>query len=175
MRILVVSLVALAAPLIAESERATASSARFAELRKQSEQITTSSSEEDVISLLGEPQCKGSGGWGHLDRKVWCYLSFTNDSLHQAFSVSFDTKTSCSVSQVEISREELKKSPLHVSTGTVLMVYRDYPTKGGEGFLCDVRFNRDVQDITIGVSVGTLDRVKGTPQVGESIRVEKHL
>src|SRR5688572_15661366 len=101
---LAVALVALVSPLLADSKDAAASLKRFGELRKQSEGITKESSEKDVISLLGEPQSKGNGGWGHPERKVWHYLNYTDDSLHRSFSVSFDPRTGCSVSQVEIFR-----------------------------------------------------------------------
>lgn len=175
MRFLSVALVLLSSPLFAESEAATASLKRFAELGKKAESITKESSEKDVVSILGEPQSKGTGGWMHPDRKVWHYLHFTDDSLHRSFAVWFDPEAGCSVSKQAISRAELAKSQLLVSTGKVIDVYRDYPEKGGEGFYCTVRFKQEARDFTVGVAVvvATLDRVKGKPKIGATVRVEQ--
>lgn len=173
MNMLAVVLVLLSSSLSAEPEAATASLKRFAELGRKAESITKESSEKDVVSILGEPQSKGNGGWMHPDRKVWHYLYYTDDSLHRSFAVWFDPEAGCSVSKQAISRAELEKSPLLVSTGKVIDVYRDYPEKGGEGFLCTVRFKQDAQDLTLGVAVATLDRVKGKPRIGATVRVEQ--
>jgi hypothetical protein len=175
MRFLSVALVLLTSPLFAESEAATAALKRFAELGKKAESITKESSEKDVVSILGEPLSKGNGGWVHPDRKVWHYLCYTDDSLHRSFAVWFDPEAGCSVSKLEISRAELAKSPLVVSTGKVIDVYPDYPEKGGEGFYCTVRFKQDARDVTLGeaVAVATLDRVKGKPKIGATVRVEQ--
>ncbi|MES2924333.1 MAG: hypothetical protein V4819_22470 [Verrucomicrobiota bacterium] len=169
---LVVALLVLVSPLHAESKDPAVSLKRFAELRKQSESITKATSEKDVVLILGKPQSKGTGGWGNLDTTVWHYLDYTDDSLHRSFSVWFDPKAGCSVSQVELSRKEIAKSPLLVSIGEVLLVYPNYPEKGSNGFLCDVRFKDDRGELMIGVAVETLDRVKGAPEIGATIRVE---
>lgn len=167
-----VALVLLSSPLFAESEAATVFLKRFAELGKKAESITKESSEKDVVSILGEPQSKGNGGWMHLERKVWHYLDYTDESLHRSFAVWFDPEAGCSVSKQAISRAELEKSPLLVSTGRVIDFHPDYPEKGDEGFLCHVRFKHETRDFTIGLAVAALDRVKGNPKVGATVRVE---
>lgn len=172
MNLLVVASAVLPSPLLAESEAATASLKRFVELGKQSELITKESSEKDVASILGEPQSKGTGGWIHPEKKVWHYLDYTDDSLHRRFSVWFDPKAGCSVSEVEISRSEIEKAPLLVLTAKVIQVIPNYPEEGANGFLCSVQFKRDGREFTSGVAVATLDRVKGSPKIGATIRVE---
>lgn len=172
MKFLAVALAVLTSALYAEPEGATASLKRFEELGKKSEAITKEASERDVALILGEPQSKGTGAWSHPERKVWHYLSYTDDALHRSFSVWFDPKTGCSLSKVAVSRAEIEKLPLRVSTGKVIHVYPDYPSKGGDGFLCDVQFHRDGRDIGIGVAVATSKRVNGRPEIGATIRVE---
>lgn len=105
---------------------------------------------------------------------MWYYLNYTDESLHRSFSVSFDPKDGCSVSAVGISRAEVEKLPLHVLTGKVVRLYRNYPNMGDNGILCDVQFNRDGRDCLIGVAVATLDRVKGIPKIGAGVRVAHH-
>ena len=172
MKIIAFTLAVQVLPLLAEANEAAASLQRFQELSKKSELITKTSSEQDVIAILGEPQSKGTGAWAKPNRKVWHYLSYTDDAVHRSFTVSFDSKAGCFVSPIEVSREEVEKSPLVVSTGTVIDVFQNYPDKDGNGFLCHVRFNTDGREFMIGVAVATLERVTGTPEVGASIRVE---
>jgi len=58
MNLLAVILVGLSSPLFAESEAATASLKRFAELEKQSESITKESSEKEGLQFLVSRKAK---------------------------------------------------------------------------------------------------------------------
>jgi hypothetical protein len=73
---------------------------------------------------------------------------------------------------MEISRPEVEKSPLVVWTGKVIQVSPNYPTESDDGFLGSVQFNHDAREVTMGVAVATLDRVKGSPKTGATIRVD---
>jgi len=158
-----------------ESDTSAVSLKQLLELEKLSESITKETSERAIISMLGEPPFKTTGGWGHADRKVWTYLTHTDDSLHRSFSIWFDPETGCSVSKVEVFRSEIEKTPLLSLRGEFIQVTsRNNPEKEDEGFSCLVRFNRFGRDFIIGVAVAELDRVKGTPEIGAAIRMDHY-
>jgi hypothetical protein len=102
---------------------------------------------------------------------VWSYVDYTDEEQNFSFSVIFDPKAGCSVLAQQILRTDILKYPKRVETGTVRRVNRDYPAKGGDGFLCDVQFDGGP---LIGVAVGNRTRVKGEPEPGARIRVEHY-
>lgn len=64
--------------------------------------------------------------------------------------------------------------PLSVEEGIVIDVVQGFPGKGGKGFTCVVRFDRDGKQAILGAAVDSLERVKGVPKKGAKIRIEHH-
>lgn len=144
---------------------------RFAELKTKSQAITKTSSEQDVISIFSEPQYKGNGGWGRFDTKVWTYLNYLDDSDYCGFTVTLDPQEGCSFSATHLTRQEIEKKPLLVTTGTVLQTYA-YQREKNLRLLCDIQIKVGERDITTSVGVENLNRVKGEPKPGAKIRIE---
>ncbi len=140
----------------------------FEALKRLAKTISAESTEDEVILLLGEPKVKGRGGWNNLDKKVWTYLSHTDDSQHLCVKVYFSPKSGCSIGTSHRLRKDVKKGKLRFTTGTVVQINHNYPTKGGDGFLCDVKFD---SGITLPVAVGLRDRVIGEPIIGSKIKI----
>jgi hypothetical protein len=155
----------------ANGEDSKSALAGFAALKARAESITATSSEDDVLLILGEPESKGIAGWNNPDTKVWTYLIFTDDSQHLSVRVYFSPKSGCSVATARNLRKEIKKGPLRVSTGTVVECHPKYPPGSEGGFLCHVRF---VDGALRTVSVGGNDRVAGKPARGSMIRIEHY-
>lgn len=162
----------LLSSLLAEPADRATSLDRLTELGNRSQTITKETTEEEVIALLGEPLSKGTGGWNRLQKKVWHYLSYTDDSIHRSFSVSFDPDEGCAVSHSEILRKDREKLPLLVSTGIVMDAPLPYPDRHDKGFLCTVQLNDSNRNIIVGLGVADLNRVKGTPAPGATVRLE---
>lgn len=169
MTILAIALAAFTLPIMAGDE-AAASLQRLAELQKRAAALSPTSSQDTVLSLLGETQIRGNGGWGHFDTIIWYYLNYIDDLEYRRFSVTFDPAKGTSVQAVELSRKEIAKSSRVVSTGTVLRANRGFPGPGG--LLCEVRFTTAEGDILLSLAVETLNRVTGTPEAGAAVRVE---
>jgi len=146
---------------------------RFAELKTKSQAITKTSSEQDVISIFGEPQHKGNGGWGRFDTQVWTYLNYLDDSQYCGFTITLDPRKGCSFSATHKTRQEIAKKPLLVSSGTVLQTTA-YPDDEKLGFICLVRIENGEREMTVSVIVDKLDRVTGEPKPGAKIRIEHH-
>jgi hypothetical protein len=149
----------------------TAALTRNSALSRLAATLKTTSTPQEVQSVLGEPTDKHPGGWNHPDWDVWSYVDYTDEERHVSFSVIFDPKAGCSVSAEQILRTDILKYQKRVDTGTVRSVYRDDPAKGGDGFLCDVQFDGGP---LLGVAVRNRTRVKGEPEPGARIRIEHY-
>jgi len=147
---------------------------RLGEFKKLSEPFTKASTPEEVEKRLGKPLSTTSGAWSNPGREYWHYLHDTNEVRHIGFAVIFDPDSGCSVSWTEITREELRKSPLQVSSGEVIDVHRGYPSTGEPGFLCSVNFKDNERIVSRTIGVADLKRVKGIPEKGSMVRVEHH-
>jgi hypothetical protein len=169
MRYLSVIAMVLISSLTLEAGELDLALKRFAELKTKSQGITKTSSEQDVISIFGEPQHKGNGGWGRFDTKVWTYLNYLDDSHHYEFKITLDPKEGCSFSATHLTRQEIEKKPLLVTTGTVL---RSYPYEKNLRFLCDIQIKDGERESSTTVAVENLNRVKGEPKPGAKIRIE---
>jgi hypothetical protein len=144
---------------------------RYSALKQLAATLKATSTPQEVRSVLGNPIRKDTGGWVHLDWEVWSYLDYTDEAQSFSFSVTFDPKAGCSVSASQTLRSDVMKYPKQVAMGTVRTVYPDYPTKGGNGFLCNVQFD---DGPLIGVAVSNRTRVKGEPEPGTRLRVEHY-
>jgi hypothetical protein len=109
---------------------------RYSSLKQLAAKVTANSMPQEVRLVLGDPVRDETGGWGHLERKVWSYVDYTDESQSVSFSMTFDPKAGCSVAASRALRSDVMKNPRKVVVGTVRAVYRDYPTEGGNGFLC---------------------------------------
>lgn len=167
-KIVTASLFALMA---ANGEDAKSALADFDALKERADSITSTSSTDDVLLILGEPESKGIAGWNNPDTKVWTYLIFTDDSQHLSIRVYFSPKSGCSLATSRSLRKEIKKGSLRVSTGTVVECHPNYPPGSEGGFLCHVRF---VDGVLRTVAVGGNDRVAGKPARGSMIRIEHY-
>jgi hypothetical protein len=169
--LLFASIMASVLSAVCSASDSDAASNRYFALKQLTARVKATSTPQEVWSLLGDPIHKGTGGWGHLDREVWSYLDYTDESQSFSFSVTFDPKMGCSVSASQTLRSEVMKHPKQVAMGTVRAVNWDYPTKGGNGFLCDVQFD---DGPLIGVAVSDRRRVKGEPEREARVRVEHY-
>ena len=170
-KLLFASMLAIVLCAVCLASDADAALNRYSALKQLAVKIKAISTPQEVRSILGDPIRKGTGGSGHLDKEVWPYLDYTDESRSFLFLVTFDPKEGCSVSASQTLRSDVMKRPKQVAIGTIRAVYRDYPTKGGDGFLCNVQFD---DGPLIGVAVSNRTRVKGEPEPGSRIRVEHY-
>src|SRR5688500_4703639 len=83
---------------------------RYSALKQVAAKVKATSTPQEVRSVFGDPIRKRTGGWRHLDKDVWSYLDYTDESSF-SFSVIFDPKVGCTVEASQTLRLDVVKNP----------------------------------------------------------------